>query len=175
VRLLVIVEFAKLFSIRVISMVHFINLVSDTSEMQGFAGELGRALRFEPEMLSILLIPFQMTQPKCAIVGDPGVGKTFSHICHTYGGFPTDYIPTVFDGYVPTLRVGDQKIHLLFWDTDPEKEYKKHRQFCYPRTDAFILYSVSHLVNRSKISNISNFRKSNTITQTFRTFPSAEK
>jgi hypothetical protein len=52
------------------------------------------------------------------------LAKLFFRVCHLYGGFPTDYIPNVFDGYVPTLRVGGQQIHLLLWNTKLEEEYK---------------------------------------------------
>ena len=38
-------------------------------------------------------------------------------ISYAYNKFPEDYIPTIFDGYSATIKVGRKRISLGLWDT----------------------------------------------------------
>ena len=51
------------------------------------------------------------------IVGDGGVGKSCLCISINTGSFPSEYVPTVFDNYVSTLKVDGKQFDVAFWDT----------------------------------------------------------
>lgn len=38
-------------------------------------------------------------------------------ISYTTNGFPTQYVPTIFDNYVADVKLGKDMIKLWLWDT----------------------------------------------------------
>ncbi|KAJ7266900.1 putative Rho small monomeric GTPase [Mycena haematopus] len=81
---------------------------------------------------------------KLVLVGDNGVGKTSLCISHTTKIFPTDYIPTVFDGYAVSIPIGSETYMFGIFDTVGEGEYDHLRPLSYPQTDVFLVcFSVA--------------------------------
>lgn len=54
---------------------------------------------------------------KLVLVGDGNSGKTSMLISYTTDRFSLDYVPTVFDSYVATIKRGQKIINLELWDT----------------------------------------------------------
>ena len=52
---------------------------------------------------------------KIVLVGDGSVGKTTLLISYTTDIFPQEYVPTVFDNYLATIKYNDQFIKLELW------------------------------------------------------------
>ncbi len=89
---------------------------------------------------------------KCVVVGDGAVGKTCMLISYATDRFPQEYIPTVFDNYVVTLRIGDDAYTLGLFDTAGQEDYDNLRHLSYPNTDVFIVcFSV---VNPNSMENV---------------------
>ncbi|KAL4497938.1 hypothetical protein ABPG72_014795 [Tetrahymena utriculariae] len=76
---------------------------------------------------------------KCVIVGDGSVGKTCILLSYTNDQFPTDYVPTIFDNYSATVKVGDEMINLGLWDTAGQEDYNRLRPLSYPQSDVFLI------------------------------------
>ncbi|CAH2354179.1 cell division control protein 42 [[Candida] railenensis] len=95
-----------------------------------------------------------MRSLKSVIVGDGGVGKTCMLISYTTNKFPTDYIPTIFGSYCPTVMINGEPIVLGLWDTAGQSEYDNLRPLSYPQTDFFLCcFSV---VSPTSFSNVTN-------------------
>ena len=52
---------------------------------------------------------------KTVLVGDGSVGKTSLLISYTTDIFPQDYVPTIFDNYLATIKYNDFHIKLWLW------------------------------------------------------------
>jgi len=66
--------------------------------------------------------------------------------------FPHEYIPTVFDNYVVTLRIGQDAYTLGLFDTAGQEDYDNLRHLSYPNTDVFLVcFSV---VNPASAENV---------------------
>ena len=49
------------------------------------------------------------------LLGDGNVGKTSLIISYSSNRFPQDYVPTVIDNYLVTLKYGDYLAELNLW------------------------------------------------------------
>ena len=76
---------------------------------------------------------------KCVVVGDGTVGKTCMLSVYAKKGFPTKYIPTIFDNYSATVDVEGAPIQLALWDTAGQEEFDKLRLLSYPKSHVFII------------------------------------
>ncbi len=89
---------------------------------------------------------------KCVVVGDGAVGKTCMLISYATDRFPQEYVPTVFDNYVVTLRIGEDAYTLGLFDTAGQEDYDNLRHLSYPNTDVFLVcFSV---VAPSSLENV---------------------
>lgn len=52
---------------------------------------------------------------KLVLVGDGSVGKTSMLISYTTDKFPDDYVPTIFDNYLATIKFQDHLVKLWLW------------------------------------------------------------
>ena len=89
---------------------------------------------------------------KLVIVGDGACGKTCLLTMYTSNTFPLDYIPTVFENYVTTLKVASKRIELSLWDTAGQEDYDRLRPLSYPDTDVILI--CFSLVDKVSFANI---------------------
>jgi Ras-related C3 botulinum toxin substrate 1 len=52
---------------------------------------------------------------KLVLVGDGSVGKTSMLISYTTDKFPVDYVPTIFDNYLATVKHGNELVKVWLW------------------------------------------------------------
>uniref|UniRef100_A0A1I8JB37 Rho-related GTP-binding protein RhoU n=1 Tax=Macrostomum lignano TaxID=282301 RepID=A0A1I8JB37_9PLAT len=88
---------------------------------------------------------------KCVAVGDGAVGKTCLLISYAQGRFPPGYVPTVFDTYAVSVRIGDMQHTLGLFDTAGQEEYEMLRDLSYPGTDVFLV--CFSIVNPTSLEN----------------------
>jgi small GTP-binding protein len=78
-----------------------------------------------------------MSKPlKIVVIGDGAVGKTCLLVVYAKGGFPTEYVPTVFENYKCRVNIGGTEYIIQLWDTAGQEELVNVRQLSYPNTDA---------------------------------------
>ena len=81
---------------------------------------------------------------KLVIVGDGACGKTCLFYAFAKDEFPDQYIPTVFENYVPFIEVDGKLVELGLWDTVGQEDYDRLRPLAYPYTDVILMcYSVN--------------------------------
>lgn len=76
---------------------------------------------------------------KLVVVGDGGCGKTCLLIVYSQNRFPEEYVPTVFENYVPIVEFRGQKVELALCDTAGQEEYDRLRPLSYPETDVILI------------------------------------
>ena len=54
---------------------------------------------------------------KLMIIGDGASGKTCLCIRLSTGGFPEEYVPTIFDNYSMEIQVDEKPATIGLWDT----------------------------------------------------------
>nr|XP_042913442.1 rho-related protein racG-like [Parasteatoda tepidariorum] len=69
---------------------------------------------------------------KLVVVGDGTVGKTCLLISYTFGEFPVDIIPTVFETFEGYMEVDNIRVSLTLMDTAGQEDYEKLRPLWYP-------------------------------------------
>eukprot|EP01083_Nonionella_stella_P215542 775687_1 len=97
-------------------------------------------------------------QLKIIIVGDGTVGKTCLLIRLDRDKFPTEYIPTLYEGFCLEKQyvIDNEPIGIVMdlWDTAGQSEFDRLRHLAYRETDV-ILFCFS-LVEKSSLENIVN-------------------
>ncbi|WFD23986.1 RHO4 protein [Malassezia equina] len=83
--------------------------------------------------------PKATTSKKLVVVGDGGCGKTSLLIVYSQNRFPEEYVPTVFENYVPVIEFRGQLVELALWDTAGQEEYDRLRPLSYPETDVILI------------------------------------
>lgn len=76
---------------------------------------------------------------KCVFVGDGAVGKSCLLISYCLKKFPEEYVPTIFDNYSVSLRIGEQNVNFLLFDTAGQEDYDQIRPLSYPQTNVFVI------------------------------------
>ncbi|SPO28640.1 probable RHO1 - GTP-binding protein of the rho subfamily of ras-like proteins [Ustilago trichophora] len=76
---------------------------------------------------------------KLVVVGDGGCGKTCLLIVYSQNRFPEEYVPTVFENYVPIIQFEGKTIELALWDTAGQEEYDRLRPLSYPESDVILI------------------------------------
>ncbi|MCO5585027.1 hypothetical protein L7F22_038959 [Adiantum nelumboides] len=93
-------------------------------------------------------------QKKLIMVGDGGVGKTALLITYAENRFPEQYIPTVFENYVPIIRFEGKTIELALWDTAGQEEYDRLRPLSYPETDVILIgFAIDYPVSLANVQD----------------------
>jgi len=89
---------------------------------------------------------------KIVAVGDGTVGKTSMFISFTTNGFPTGYVPTIFDNYAANVMFERKPVCLALWDTAGQEEYDRLRPLSYPQTDVFLV--CFSIVSQASLENV---------------------
>jgi len=95
-----------------------------------------------PQLVVIVIGATRMAKQlerKLVIVGDGGCGKTCLLTVYAHGEFPARYVPTVFENYVKSTRVGGRALQLALWDTAGQEEYDRLRPLSYPESDVVLV------------------------------------
>ncbi|KAJ7792944.1 P-loop containing nucleoside triphosphate hydrolase protein [Mycena olivaceomarginata] len=89
---------------------------------------------------------------KIVFVGDGGVGKTC--LCTSYAKkkFPEDYVPTVFESWAESVRIGEETWTWGLWDTAGQDDYDRLRPLSYPQADIFVV--CFNIASRASFDNV---------------------
>lgn len=91
---------------------------------------------------------------KLVVVGDGGCGKTSLLVVYSEGRFPEEYVPTVFENYVPIVDFRGQRVELALWDTAGQEEYDRLRPLSYPETDVVLMcFAVDYPVSLANVKD----------------------
>lgn len=94
------------------------------------------------------------TNGKVVVVGDGACGKTCLLEVFKSDRFPEEYVPTVVDNFVKTVKIDDDKeVSLALWDTAGQEDYDTIRPLSYRGTDLVLLcYTIE---NKKNLENVS--------------------
>ncbi len=67
--------------------------------------------------------PGDVPSIKCCAVGDGSVGKTCLLISYTTNEFPEKYVPTVFENYLSSVKLGRRDVELDLRDTAGQEDF----------------------------------------------------
>ncbi|KAE8215021.1 hypothetical protein CF319_g965 [Tilletia indica] len=91
---------------------------------------------------------------KLVVVGDGGCGKTCLLIVYSEQRFPEDYVPTVFENYVPKVQYQGKVVELALWDTAGQEEYDRLRPLSYPETDVILIcFAIDYPVSLANVQD----------------------
>ncbi|WFD36992.1 RHO4 protein [Malassezia cuniculi] len=91
---------------------------------------------------------------KLVVVGDGGCGKTCLLIVYSQNRFPEEYVPTVFENYVPIVEFDGQLVEFALWDTAGQEEYDRLRPLSYPESDVVLLcFAVDYPASLANIQD----------------------
>ncbi|SPO35934.1 probable RHO1 - GTP-binding protein of the rho subfamily of ras-like proteins [Pseudozyma flocculosa] len=91
---------------------------------------------------------------KLVVVGDGGCGKTCLLIVYSEHRFPEEYVPTVFENYVPIIQFEGKTIELALWDTAGQEEYDRLRPLSYPESDVILIcFAVDFPVSLANVQD----------------------
>ena len=76
---------------------------------------------------------------KTVAVGDRSVGKTSMFFRYTWGKFPDENIPTVFESVSVNGEMNGELYNLCLYETVGGEDYVELRPLGYPDTDVFLL------------------------------------
>jgi small GTP-binding protein len=94
----------------------------------------------------------EVTRKKLVIVGDGACGKTSLLTTFSRGFFPTEYVPTIFENSVVTVKVDDTLIELELWDTAGQEDFDRLRPFSYANTDVVLIaFSVDNVASLESV------------------------
>lgn len=95
-----------------------------------------------------------MKSGKIVLVGDGACGKTCLLEVFRKDRFPEEYVPTVVDNFVKTVRFDTNKVvSLALWDTAGQENYDTIRPLSYRDTDLVLLcYTIENPKNFPNIS-----------------------
>ncbi|KAM0680813.1 hypothetical protein GINT2_001087 [Glugoides intestinalis] len=90
---------------------------------------------------------------KVVLIGDGACGKTCLLEVFKSGNFPEEYVPTVVDNFVKTIKLENGKsVSLTLWDTAGQDDYDTIRPLSYKETDiVLICYAIE---NKKNLANI---------------------
>jgi len=105
-----------------------------------------------PLPLSAKKMKNEVTRKKLVIVGDGACGKTSLLTTFSRGFFPTEYVPTIFENSVVTVKVDDTLIELELWDTAGQEDFDRLRPFSYANTDVVLIaFSVDNVASLESV------------------------
>ncbi len=85
-------------------------------------------------------IVYKTLRRKLVVVGDGAIGKTSLLTSYKAGGaFTEEYVPTVFENSLASVRIEDKVVELSLWDTAGQEDYDRLRPLTYPDTHVVLV------------------------------------
>ena len=101
-----------------------------------------------------MVLSHNLLKKKLVVVGDGGCGKTCLLIVYSQKRFPEEYVPTVFENYVPIVEFRGQRIEFALWDTAGQEEYDRLRTLSYPESDVILIcFAVDYPVSLANVQD----------------------